>query len=933
METFIQKIAKLISEKHAQHMEEVLVIFPNRRPAVFLQNEMKLLSETAIWMPDIISIDDFVFQQMKLRKADNVEMMLELFSVHQEVELKEKQSFDRFVGWAQILLSDFNELDLYVSDHEVVFRYLEDAKNIANWRADGSSLSALEKSYVEFFGSLKVYYNSFRKKMLSQNCAWQGLAYRLFAEQIKSYKTTHKHIIFAGFNALTPSEEIILKHMHNEFGAEILWDADTYYLDNLKHEAGNYMRYNLKEFPKAKSWVSDDFSAKKDFHIHALAGSVAQVKWAGQLLQNLNLETNPIESIAVVLPDEDLLIPLLGSVPKGYPYNITMSLSIRNSLAYKYLLDVLEFQQDVRNEWDEEGPKLYALALENLLLHPFITLYADKIGVLSAFVYSMHKTNHFYITSKDVEGFLKGQNEEWEVFFKKLIFTKPAEGEKTIQFTIDFLSQIALLHENDISKIEKESIHKLISILEVILSFGTKSDYELHALNLKTLLFQMVSGESIPFEGKPLQGVQIMGMLESRNIDFDHLIILSANEGVLPRSSPYQSFLLFELRQELGLPLPREKDDIFAYHFYRLMQRAKTIHLLYNTETNGMGEGEASRYIKQLQFELHKYTPNKIPEVQVHSPKLILSSSKEIEVIKNQDIIEAILKRFKKGFSASSLSQYANCPLQFYYAKVLGVREPEQMDEVIPPNVLGTIVHDTLEELYLPFENEMLSKEILENRYKQLDEILEKQMTKHYTSSSFVIGKNILLGQVVRKLIDNVKKEDLKSLKKGGLHFIGAEKSYTRVLDIEVNGTQYPISFYGIIDRIDKQENIRFVDYKTGKVDGASLKASKEIFLEEFDGGEKPAKKMAFQLMMYAWLYSVKEPFKSFIMALKTSAKHVPLLIDKDELVGTDAVDAFEDTLKEMVGEILDVNIPFVQTKHEAHCAYCDFKQLCHKIH
>jgi CRISPR/Cas system-associated exonuclease Cas4 (RecB family) len=934
MDTFIGKTAEYILEHFSDELDEVLVVFPNRRPAIYLQEELKMRCQKAVWMPEIQSVDDFVFQQLSWRKAENVEMLLDLFAVHQEVEIDNKQGFDRFIGWARILLSDFNELDLYLANHQHVFSYLEDAKNIANWRADGSPLSELEQSYVSFFGSLEAYYVKFKEKLQSKNMAWQGLAYRTLAESLERYPLHYKHLVFAGFNALTPAEEKMFKYYHQYHKATILWDADHYYLDDVKHEAGNYMRYNLKEFPKAKSWVGDYFQSEKDFQLHAMAGSVSQAKLAGKILQDrYSSSKEQHDSVAIILPDEELLIPLLSSLPSELDYNVTMSLPIKNSLSYKWVMDMLDYYLDSKNELEEASQQAYTKHIEKLLLHPLMQDFCRSFQTRSEdLLQALLRTNLLFVDEVTIDQTWKFADENLLERLKQLLFAKPKSVDLVLKQLLSFLKDLKESSAPKLDRIESEVVLKVFEIFDFISKIIHDNRIPLSLHNIRVLFMQLISMESLPFKGEPLQGVQIMGMLESRNLDFDTLIILSANEGVLPRSSPYQSFLLFELRKELGLPLPREKDDIFAYHFYRLMQRASTIHLLYNTETDGMGDGEASRYIKQLEYELHQKTNNKLAAPSVYSPKLILESNPEIRISKTPEMIDQIMHRFEKGFSASSLSQYAHCQLQFYFSKVIGVRENTMIEEVIPPNVLGSIVHDTLEDIYKPHFNEILSEDIVKQAFKKLDPILESQISKHYSEAAISLGKNILLEQVVRKLLNNVKKVDSKCAKTQQLQFVSAEEDFKRDIQIHVNGVDYQVPFYGIIDRIDKLDNVlRFVDYKTGRVESSSLNVEEGNLQVDFFGIEKPAKKMAFQLLMYAWLYQVDQPFKGSIMSLKKGAKHEVLQYNKSQDISLEVMDEFEEVLSNLMEDMLDLSKEFVQTPHTKHCQFCDYAHICQR--
>ncbi len=943
--SFLDKVADYIFEHYSANLQALSVVLPNRRAGLFLQKKLAKKSDKPIWSPNFYSIEDFVFAKTALQPIPVLDLVFELYRVHREIEGGKAQSFDRFSGWGQLLLKDFNDIDLYLKDAQYVFKYLSEAKAISLWNLDPENMSPMERDYLNFYGRLGDYYSGLQEQLSARNLAYQGMAYRKFADNIKALHTPGEQIIFAGFNALSPSEQQIFDFYEKSGNAAVLWDIDKYYFEDKNQEAGAFLRKQLQN-SEAKDilWIEDNLRTdKKDVHIYGLSGNVSLAKMAGNILEELaNKADVPLgEETAVVLANEQLILPMLYSLPENIEtFNITMSFPPRLSRVYDLMIGMIDLYTTCFDAAGKplKSPRYYHRNLENLFLHPLIQQYFEQTNAqikLQKAIADIRRNNISYVAVESLPELFSDEEQSFQNRMLELLSQKPAD-------MVDLLSIIlALLEElsrGKLSVLDAEFVYYYSNMSRRLNDLMQQYPYINEPATLKKLFISLSSAQGIPFSGEPLSGVQIMGMLETRNLDFEHLILLSANEGMLPKARVYQSFILPDIKRELGLPLPADNDSVFAYHFYRLMQRAGNIHILYNTQNETMGQGELSRYVKQMEWEWREQNPNvKWEHKHFHIPLSADEYDTSIRFPKDEFALRQMKYIAGRGFSPSTLNVYKSCTLKFYFQRILGMYNEDSVEEVIEANTLGTVVHDVLEYFYTQIKGKTLTEDFLKNMSQNYKAKLREVFQNVFKKGDIDFGYNRLLQEVAAKFIENYIEREQEMLKRGDTcTIIGLEEELERTLNIEVKGEEIAVKLKGKADRIDRLGNrIRVIDYKTGKVDLSDLR----LYAKTLDGLEKMFSikgEKSFQLMTYAWLYAPKADaafeMEAGISALKNHSKYMPLMFEeKDSRITEERFQLFEEGLEDLFSRMFGTEEDFEQTDNEQACTYCDYKFICGK--
>ncbi|MCK5840314.1 MAG: hypothetical protein KAG99_10725, partial [Bacteroidales bacterium] len=595
MEAFLKKVADHIFDNHRDHLNEVYVVVPNRRAALFLGKHLSAKTDVPIWSPQFYSIEDFVFKLSGYQLIPLVDLLFELYAVHRKIEGSKSQSFDRFNAWGQLLLKDFNELDLYLKDADYLFRYLSEAKTLSKWSLNPDDLTQMERDYLRFYASLGDYYKQLTRSLESKKLAYQGMAYRKVVEGLNDLKGEDNPIIFAGFNALTPAEELLFDFFEKHGQATVLWDIDSYYFEDIKHEAGFFLRKQLKDVDKKKiSWLSNELSTgAKSINIYGVSGDVSIAKMAGNILADMADDKASrggqlSDDTAVVLANEALIVPMLYSLPDNIDtFNITMSYPSKLSRVYELISNILDlYMQHISIEGKvAKSPSFYHKQLESILLHPLIKQYlhiVSKGNTAEEIVKIIRKNNISFVAQKNFPAQFDIKDDQAAIAFLELFAKKISKPLDLVILVRDLLQILFDKTDAKENQLDREFLFHYLSLMHRMEDLLTVHPYINLISTLKKLFISLASAQGIPFIGEPLMGVQIMGMLETRTLDFENLILLSANEGMLPKSHVYQSFILPDIKRELGLPLPVDNDSVFAYHFYRLLQGAKNIHILYN---------------------------------------------------------------------------------------------------------------------------------------------------------------------------------------------------------------------------------------------------------------------------------------------------------------------------------------------------------------
>ncbi|MEI6456583.1 MAG: PD-(D/E)XK nuclease family protein [bacterium] len=963
MTSFLEKTAGYLVTQYGSDLTRICIVLPNRRAGLFLRKFLARKIARTTWSPTIFSIEDFVATLTGLQLTEPIRLLAELYTVHKETEGDKAQPFAEFMNWAPQLLSDFNDVDHYMVDARQLFTYLDEAKAINLWNPDLKPLTDFEKQYLRFYNSLSGYYHKLTARLMDKNQASAGLIFRMAAAGIEQSLNgiSWDKIVFAGFSAMTKAEEVIIHHLYKEGKAELLWDADPYYLDDDQQEAGELLRYRLKRWKiKEPKWISDDFrSGKKKIRITGIASNVGQARESGVILSMLAKEGQLDERTAIVLPDERLLLPLLNSIPPGIrDLNITMGFPLRYTPLSGLLETIFRLHQNVgkfnRNKEGGRQRRFYFRDVLDVLQHPYIRQMAKGLIKENYFVYeelisSFRMGNRIFISHDQLTGtgkdlfsgdlvFMDSIFQDWSApevslgYIGKLIegirdaciLTKEEEGMGSFRLELEYLFAF--------SKI----IHQLSDILA---SYDIIQDNN----TLFRLFMQLAESTTLPFYGEPLKGIQVMGMLETRALDFDNLILLSCNEDLLPTGKQANSFIPFDIRREFQLPTYRQRDSVYAYHFYRLLQRVNRCWLIYNTEPGELGGGDKSRFLKQILNELPGYNPEiEITEEILSSPASTSPESPPISVKKTPEIIKLLEERAKKGFSATSLNAFRRCPLSFYFSEIAGIREPEMAEETIDPRVMGEVVHLTLKNLFLPFREKSLSIADLTTMRENLQYLLDEAFAKSFKGSDIRYGKNLLLAGVAKNLVDRFLRSEEDILEELGqqgdtVKILDLEKYLDVNLVIEQNGRTYPVKLKGIIDRLDMAKGmIRIIDYKTGTVEPNQLRVGAWEELLSGNEFDKP-----FQLLVYAWLLQLKKingnaPLGAGIISLKKIGYgFIPVVLPESSAgmskgeIPAASLEQFGEIVRNLIALVFDSETDFSQTDDPLACRYCSYINVC----
>jgi len=963
MTRFLEKTADYLYKTYGDKISDLCIVVPNRRAGLFLQKYLGNSIGKTSWSPAIFSIEDFLIDISGLRICDPTQALFELYEIHKVLEGQNAQPFDEFTSWAQQLLGDFNEIDSYLVDAKDLFSFLNEAKALSVWNLDNKPLTDFEKQYLRFFNSLYTYHEQLSIRLLSSNLAYPGLLFRKTAGQIGELleKITWEKIIFAGFNALTKAEEVIIDQLVSLGKTEMLWDADAYYMEDEKQEAGFFLRMWKRKWKNQPfNWIEKNFAASSaKIRIIGVPYHVGQAKLCGELLSGQLLRDHHAEDTAVVMMDEQVLIPVLNSLPPVVKeLNITMGLPLRQTPVYD-LFDTIFRMHENTSRFERPGSqgkeKFYHRDILRVLQHPYAarmagTLLKGNIFILEDLVAEIRAGNRVFLGKEELIQSGTG------IFTGSLGFLEPVfESWQDPVKTIESLRKIiAHLRDGFISGEEEQESRSARIELEFLCTFS-RIIYRLSTLiekydaikSLKVFhsLFNQLAGlTSLPFYGEPLRGLQMMGMLETRTLDFDNLILLSVNEDLIPSGKTTQSFIPFDIRRHFHLPTYQYKNAIYAYHFYRLIQRAKQVYLLYNTESDELGGGEKSRFVKQIQQELRTYNPNISieEEILVTSP-LKSSSFTDLKVPKTGEVAEMLMRKAETGFSPTSLNNYIQCSLKFYLQDLLGLREDKEVEETIDSQVLGLAIHETLEKLYKPYQNMVLKEETIDKMLPLYQSTLDDAFKEKFKGSDVAYGKNLLLVRVasilVKKFLEK-EKELIRNLRKEGsaITVVFLEKLLADRIEIGFSDTILDVKLKGFVDRIDRiGEEWRIIDYKSGSVSPSALKFSDWSELKEDSDLGKIV-----QLYTYAYLFrhgrSEKEVnIRAGIISLRKLNEgyiQVPSLSSAEKngsLLGEKDLAEFEKILKEILKEVYDFSIPFMQTEDVKRCENCDFVNLCNR--
>lgn len=949
MKPFLQQLADELFLTYGKNISNLCLVFPNRRAGLYFRKYLANHLDNPLWSPEICTIEDFVARKSGFTIAGQPALLINLYKLY-HFHLGEKaRPLKDFITWGNQLLSDFDEIDQYLADGTSVFSYLTEARVIEHWNPDGKALTDFEKNYLHFYNALAPLYAQFRAELITQRQAYLGLASRWLAENIDTISFGEwEMVVFAGFNALTPVEEKIFSTLLASGKAKIYWDTDHYYLDDTNQEAGLFIRKYLESNQFGPiNWIFENYkNENRSIHVAGIPKNIGQVKFAGQLLEQLNKQDEG--TIAVVLVDESQLIPVLNSIPSGISdFNVTMGFPLKLTPAFSLSEAVfsllLNSQKNSRRKEHKPNARFYREDILRLLRHPYVVnlrMYNDFLASDDAGLKNTFYSSHELLT------ILREVNKQLAEIFGSYI----EHSDSGDQDVLLLLQQLTGLVKDVIgdSNAGNGQISSKPSSVEMEFLFATATIvHDLRALiaelpespDLETicaLYAGLASTMRIPFHGEPLKGIQVMGVLETRTLDFDTLIMISVNEGLLPKGKRHNSFIPADIRTEFGLPGYREQNAVFAYHFYRLLQRAKTAWLLYNTEADELGNGERSRFITQLLYELPDYSQHAGIEEELIGSASVINSQQVITIPKNSDTLSRLKEIALSGFSPSLLSSYLTCSLQFYYSAILGLREADTVEETIDASMLGNAVHSVLYQVYKPFMGREIDAGMVRSCIDNAIGMVRDEFGRLFPGSDLDTGKNHIIVYVARNMVRGFleTEADRMSRDKSKLRVLYLEEKFFGEKEIIAgeNHETTRVVIKGTTDRIDLLgEQLRIIDYKTGSVQPPELSLEDPGDLMKM---KKPQKML--QLLCYAWLYRQKyksdSGFVAGIVSLKTPKKYLQKVkVEKTELLNDSVLIRFDEYLSKLLEEIFNMSIPFQQTENQDNCSFCSFRTICRR--
>lgn len=952
MQSFLRNTAAEILQEYPD-LQKLAIVLPNRRAGLFFTQHLGSLIQNPTWMPEVMTIEDIFYKHAGQRPVDQLSLIFELYKVYQVLH-PDPESFDRFYFWGEMILKDFNDVDQFMADASKLYHHLSEIKELESdlsflsehqitlikefWKSFERQDRSHQDKFLKFWQMLSPLYTGFKSALEVSGMAYSGMLYRQVAASLSQIPKPEKQFVFIGFNAFTTTEERLIKHYITEFGAKIYWDIDSYYLEDKNQEAGLFFREYMQDkvfgptFPKELPQQIQDNKAK--IKVYATPLKSNQANLVGAILENVKGEEKWEETV-LILPDEQMLFPILHTLPEQIDkVNVTMGYPVKNAPVYAFLEAVLEMQRYVKIE---DGKVLfYHQAVKNLLSSTYLK------SVNPAFVQKLlaeiQEQNMIYVPQSK----LQTGGQFFELIFQQL------RADQIFPYLSTLMEELAeRLHEEPLQRSYLFQCFKQLNRLRDIFEKQEKVTVDREFF---IRLFRQVFREvKLPFEGEPLQGLQIMGVLESRNLDFKRVIICNMNEDSFPPSAGMNSMIPFNIRRAFGLPVQEQNDAIYAYTFYRLLHSAEEVHMIYTTASDQGKAGEKSRYIQQMMVEMGI---NKKEEV-IYVP-VDLQSHGEITISKNQEILN-LLDRYRikedgtsqKTFSPSALSLYLDCRLKFYLRYIAGIKEKEEVKEEVDASVFGNIAHLSMEFLYKGFQirkkRDWLEKDDFEDLKKNwVFPAIEMAVRKFYhledEADTKLSGQMAIVRDVLKKYIVRLLEIDEEA---APFTILSMEVSHGATFTINTLNGPIKVGLQGLIDRVDQQGQIvRLIDYKSGG-DKKNFPNVESLF----DREDKNRNKAAMQTMFYGLLY--QSMFPSNTLALKPALFNFKEIFQEDfnpylqEKLGRangkevqnyhDYREDYENGLKGLLEELFNPEVPFDQTDDLEKCKYCSYKDVCGK--
>ena len=957
MESFLKLVAADLYKHTEGNLAHTAVVFPNKRAGLFFNEYLAQESESPIWSPAYVSISELFRSLSPWEVGDPVKLVCELYKIFRR-ETQSTETLDDFYFWGEMLISDFDDADKNRVDTDKLFSNLQDLRNIMDdytfiddeqeeairqffQNFSIERRTALKERFISLWNVLGNIYKGFRESLASQNIAYEGMMYRHVIEHLDVDKLPYEKYVFVGFNVLNKVEHTLFTQLKDAGKAVFYWDYDEFYMKEnrqaVTHEAGEFIRRNLRDFPSPLSGeLFKNLSKPKEVHYIASSTENAQARYLPQWIRN-NL-TTPEKETAVVLCNEALLQPVLHSLPAEVKHvNITMGFPLSQTPVYSFLIALLELHT---HGFNFKSGRYTFQSVVTLLKHPYTRQLTGQAELLEK---ELTRNNRFYPLPGEL-----GKDE-----FLTQLFT-PLSGNLNLCIRLsETLQQVASIYQANTSGTEdtdafnqlyRESLFKAYTTINRFRTLIEEDELTVQSETFRRLLVKVLSATNIPFHGEPAIGMQVMGVLETRNLDFRHLVLLSVNEGQLPKSGGDSSFIPYNLRKAFGMTTIEHKIAVYAYYFYRLLQRAERITLMYNTSSDGLNRGEWSRFMLQFLIEWpHPITRQFLEAGQSPQGTSPITVEKTPDVMRRMQSLFDVRANPKAKFSPSALNYYLDCPLKFYYRYVAGLSAPDEVSAEIDSATFGSIFHYAAEHIYkdLTTHGKVINKEALETLLRnevKLQDYVDTAFKKLFfnvpqNEKPEYNGVQLINSAVIARYLKQLLQNDLRY---APFTFIASEMEVDEPIDIQTPKGVIKSRIGGIIDRMDSKDGtLRIVDYKTGG-DADTPPHVESLFIPD-----KKRSNYVFQTFLYAAIMCRKQPTMKIAPALlyihRAATETYSLVIQMGEpRKPKEAVEDFSKYEKEyrerlqgLLEEIFNPEKSFTQTEIIEKCTYCDFKALC----
>ena len=957
MESFLKLVAADLYKHTEGNLAHTAVVFPNKRAGVFFNEYLAQESESPIWSPAYVSISELFRSLSPWEVGDPVKLVCELYKIFRR-ETQSTETLDDFYFWGEMLISDFDDADKNKVDTDKLFSNLQDLRNIMDdytfiddeqeeairqffQNFSIERRTALKERFISLWDVLGNIYKGFRESLASQNIAYEGMMYRHVIEHLNVDKLPYEKYVFVGFNVLNKVEHTLFTQLKDAGKAVFYWDYDEFYMKEnrqaVTHEAGEFIRRNLRDFPSPLSGeLFKNLSKPKEVHYIASSTENAQARYLPQWIRN-NL-TTPEKETAVVLCNEALLQPVLHSLPAEVKHvNITMGFPLSQTPVYSFLIALLELHT---HGFNFKSGRYTFQSVVTLLKHPYTRQLTGQAELLEK---ELTRNNRFYPLPGEL-----GKDE-----FLTRLFT-PLSGNLNLCIRLsETLQQVAGIYQANTSGTEdtdafnqlyRESLFKAYTTINRFRTLIEEDELTVQSETFRRLLVKVLSATNIPFHGEPAIGMQVMGVLETRNLDFRHLVLLSVNEGQLPKSGGDSSFIPYNLRKAFGMTTIEHKIAVYAYYFYRLLQRAERITLMYNTSSDGLNRGEWSRFMLQFLIEWpHPITRQFLEAGQSPQGTSPITVEKTPDVMRRMQSLFDVRANPKAKFSPSALNYYLDCPLKFYYRYVAGLSAPDEVSAEIDSATFGSIFHYAAEHIYkdLTTHGKVINKEALETLLRnevKLQDYVDTAFKKLFfnvpqNEKPEYNGVQLINSAVIARYLKQLLQNDLRY---APFTFIASEMEVDEPIDIQTPKGVIKSRTGGIIDRMDSKDGtLRIVDYKTGG-DADTPPHVESLFIPD-----KKRSNYVFQTFLYAAIMCRKQPTMKIAPALlyihrAATETYSPVIQMGEPRKPKEAVEDFSKYEKEyrerlqgLLEEIFNPEKSFTQTEIIEKCTYCDFKALC----